>query len=64
MEEDRKKLNEVINPTIVLPPYVIEERRQAFLNELVESERLAARLPQFKRMLEDYAYLFYCLGKV
>ena len=64
MEEDRKKLNDVLNPTIVLPPYVLEERRQAFLNELVEKERLASRLPQFKRLLEDYAYLFYCLGNV
>ena len=61
MEEDRKKLDEVVNPTIVLPPYMVEERKQAFLNELVEKEGLAARLPQFKRMLEDYAYLFYCL---
>ncbi len=63
MEEDRKRLNDVLNPTIVLPPYVLEERKQAFLNELVESERPAARLPQFRRTLEDYAYLFYCLGK-
>jgi hypothetical protein len=64
MEEDRKMLKDVLNPSIVLPPYVLEERRQAFLNELVENERLAARLPQFKRMLEDYAYLFYCLENV
>ena len=64
MEEDRKKLKDVLNPSIVLPPYVLEERKQAFLNELVENERLAARLPQFKRMLEDYAYLFYCLENV
>jgi hypothetical protein len=63
MEEDLKKLNDVRNPSIVLPPYIVEERRQAFLNELVEEERLAAKLPQFRRMLEDYAYLFYCLEK-
>jgi hypothetical protein len=64
MEEDRKKLNDMVNPTIVLPSYMIEEKRQAFLNELVDKETLAARLPQFRRMLEDYAYLFYCLGNV
>jgi hypothetical protein len=64
MEEDRKKLNDVLNPTIVLPPYVLEERRQAFLNDLVEKEGPAARLPQFRRMLEDYAYLFYCLENI
>jgi hypothetical protein len=63
IEEDRKKLSDVLNPAIVLPPYVLEERKQAFLNELVEKETLAARLPHFKRMLEDYAYLFYRLEK-
>ncbi len=63
MEEDRKKLDDVLNPAIVLPPYVMEERRQAFLSELAGKEALAARLPHFRRMLEDYAYLFYCLGK-
>ncbi len=63
IEEDRKKLNDVLNPAIVLPPYMTEEKRQAFLNELAAGERLGARLPQFRRMLEDYAYLFYCLRR-
>ena len=43
MEEDRKALKDVLNPSIVLPPYVLEERKQAFLNELVEKERPAAQ---------------------
>ncbi len=63
MEEDRKALKDVLNPSIVLPPYVLEERKQAFLNELVGKEGPAQSLPQFKRMLEDYAYLFSCLGR-
>jgi hypothetical protein len=63
IEEDRKGLDQVINPALVLPPYVVEERRQAFLTDLAEKERLASMLPIFKRMLEDYAYLFYTLGE-
>jgi hypothetical protein len=63
VEEDRKKLEEAANPGIVLPPYVAEERKQAFLDALVAGDALAQRLPAFKRMLEDYAYLFYCLKK-
>ncbi len=63
MEEDEKKLAEVANPSIVVPPYVIEERRQAFLTELIDTERITAALPPFKRMLEDTAYLFHSLGQ-
>lgn len=63
VEEDRKKLDEVVKPSIILPPYAIEERRQAFLTELVGSGKMAASLSLFKRALEDYAYLFYCLKK-
>jgi hypothetical protein len=61
IEEDRKKLAEAVNPSIVLPPYVIEERKQAFLKELTDSERIAAILPSFRRMIEDTAYLFHSL---
>jgi hypothetical protein len=63
VEEDRKKLKDVLSPAIVIPPYALEERKQAFLSELIEKEGPAATLPQFRRMLEDYAYLFYCLEK-
>ena len=61
MDEDRKRLNEAINPAIVLPPSVIRERKAAFFEGLVEKESVRAIVPRFKRMLEDSAYLFYCL---
>lgn len=61
MEEDRTKLTEAVNPSIVLPPHVIQERREAFLKELVENERVASRKGALTRMLEDTAYLFYGL---
>jgi hypothetical protein len=61
MDDDRKRLDEVVNPLIVLPPYVIQERREAFLKELGGSERILSRMSPFKRMLEDSAYLFHSL---
>ena len=63
MDEDRKRLNDAINPAIVLPPSMIRERRAAFFRELVEKESIRAILPRLTRMLEDSAYLFYCLKK-
>jgi hypothetical protein len=61
IEEDRKELDQAVNPGLVLPPHVMQERRGAFVRELIENKRLAPIMPSFKRMLEDYAYLFYCL---
>jgi hypothetical protein len=61
MEEDSKKLQEAANPGIVLPPHVAQERIDAALKEMIKGEKIGANLPRFKRMLEDYAYLFYCL---
>jgi hypothetical protein len=61
IEEDRKGLKDAVNPAIVLPPSVIQERRAAFLGELAEKEHIRAILPRLKRMLEDSAYLFFCL---
>ncbi len=63
IEEDKKKLDEAVNSGIVLPQYVVEERRQASLNALVAGGRLAGLTPGFKRMLADYAYMFYCLKR-
>jgi hypothetical protein len=60
IDEDKKKLDEAVNSGIVLPQYVVEERRQASLDALVAGGRLAGRIPGFKRMLEDYAYMLYC----
>lgn len=64
IEEDRKRLDDVINPGIVLPPAVIEERRTAFFEGLPEKESVRALLTPFRRMLEDSAYLFFCLKEL
>jgi hypothetical protein len=59
IEADKKELAAVANPSIVVPPYVIEERRQAFMNSLVQDDKLKSAGRSLKRMLEDYAYLFH-----
>jgi hypothetical protein len=64
IEADRKELEAVANPSIVVPPYVIEERRQAFMNELIQTDKLKSAGRSLKRMLEDYAYLFHALGEL
>ena len=64
IEADRKELDGVVNPSIVLPPYVIEERRQTFLKGLVETDNLKSAARSLKRMLEDYAYLFHAMGEL
>ena len=64
IEADKKELDAVANPSIVLPPYVIEERRQAFLSALVQTDKLKSTGRFLKRMLEDYAYLFHALGEL
>ena len=63
MEEDRKRLKDVTNPAIVIPPHLIQERTESFLEELLGREDVKSRLSAFKRMLEDTAYLFYSLGE-
>jgi hypothetical protein len=62
-EEDRRAFDNAVNPSIVLPPYIAQERREAFLKNLAESEGFHSIVPRFRRMLEDTAYLFYQSGR-
>lgn len=64
LEEDRKQFNDIGSPsTIVLPPYMVEERRQELLRNLIENGKLSPNLPLMKRLVEDYAYIFHALGE-
>jgi len=64
LEADKKELDGVVNPSIVLPPYVVEERRQVFMKSLLEKDSIASQSRFMRRMLEDYAYLFHALGQL
>lgn len=59
LEEDLDRYDDIVKPSIVLPKYMIEENKQRFFNELLESEGIKKILPLFKRTLEHYALIFY-----
>ena len=63
LEEDRKRLAGFGESTILLPAHMVEEKREDFLKALAESEPLKARIPLLKRVLEDYAYMFFQIGR-
>ena len=62
-EEDRKAYNSVggAGSTIVLPPYMVEEKKQAMIRQLEGSDQLASKPALLRRLLEDYAYIFHSL---
>jgi hypothetical protein len=41
---------------------MIEEKKAAFMDELIPSDHIHSQEPQLRRMLEDYAYLLYRMG--
>jgi len=59
MDDDRKEYAGLGGSTIVLPPYIVEEKKQEFIRTLVAGDPLASYVPRIKRLMEDYAYLFY-----
>ena len=61
LEEDRKTYMSNGGSTIILPPHMAEQKRIEFLERLAERADMKAVLPYIKRMMEDYAYLFYCM---
>ena len=62
IEEDRKKFSSQADSAIVLPQHMVEEKKAAFMDELIASDRIHSQEPQLRRMLEDYAYLLYRMG--
>lgn len=60
MEEDIKTYNSTGGGAIILPPYMAEEKKSEFLKELMKGYNMKSVLPFLKRLIEDYAYLFYC----
>jgi hypothetical protein len=62
-EDDRQNYRTIGTSSILLPPYMVEERRDTFLKTLLESERMKPLLSPVKRVAEDYAYLLFCRGE-
>jgi uncharacterized tellurite resistance protein B-like protein len=61
LENDKKEFANIGSSTIVLPPYMVEEKKQAFIKTLLERDDSKQKLPLIRRMMEDYAYIFHCL---
>lgn len=59
IEEDKRLYNEIGKTSIVLPPYMINEKKNAFLDSLITSDKLKNSSFYIKRMLENYAYIFH-----
>jgi len=64
IEEDKKEYNSFADSSIVLPPYMIEEKKQAFLKTLIEKDDIKLTVQFIKRMLEDYAYIFHSIKEL
>jgi hypothetical protein len=58
-EEDRKKYNNVAGAAIILPTEPLDDKKKEFLKDITDRKDMKSLLPSFRRMLEDYAYLFY-----
>ncbi|RPJ55078.1 MAG: hypothetical protein EHM12_12925 [Dehalococcoidia bacterium] len=48
LEEDKKDFNDLGNSAIVLPPYMVEEKRQAFLKTLLEKDEFKAQVTYYE----------------
>ncbi len=59
MEDDLEKYMDIEKPSIILPPYMIAEKKDNFINSLMESDRIKRLLPHIKRTMENYALIFH-----
>ncbi|NLT23957.1 MAG: hypothetical protein GXX82_13000 [Syntrophorhabdus sp.] len=62
IEEDRRSYLSTGGSTIVLPRHMMEEKKDTYLRDLMGRHDVASQVPLFKRLLEDYAYLFHRMG--
>ena len=62
IDADRKNFSSPGDSVIVLPQHMIEEKRMAFVDALINSDHIHSQVPNIRRMLEDYAYLLFKMG--
>ncbi len=60
--DDRKEYAGLGGSTIVLPPYMVEEKKREYVRSLIARDPLASYVPRIKRLMEDYAYLFHAMN--
>ncbi|HVN98221.1 MAG TPA: hypothetical protein VMT62_17480 [Syntrophorhabdaceae bacterium] len=59
--EDRKQYSSDGASSIILPSHMAAQRKTEYLERLSQRSDINAMIPLLKRMMEDYAYLFYCM---
>lgn len=64
IDNDKKEYAGLGGSTIVLPPYMVEEKRREFVKTLIAKDPLASYVSHIKRLMEDYAYLFYVMNNL
>ncbi len=62
-DDDRKAYDGLAGSTILLPGHMVQERKNTFLKDLLRRDDFAPIVKGMKRLLEDYAYMFYGLGR-
>ncbi|MBP6941749.1 MAG: hypothetical protein KBB65_08255 [Syntrophorhabdaceae bacterium] len=62
LDDDRKEYAGLGGSTIVLPQYMVEEKKREFVRALIAGDPLASYVPRMKRLMEDYAYLFHVMN--
>lgn len=62
LSDDRKEYTGLGGSTIVLPQYMVEEKKREFVRALIARDPLASYVPRMKRLMEDYAYLFHVMN--
>jgi hypothetical protein len=64
LNEDKKAYNNIGgSSSIILPPYMVEEKKDRFIKDMLELEELKSKITSIKRLLEDYAYIFHSLNE-
>jgi len=59
IEEDIKEYRAVGTSSLLIPPYLVEEKREAIIKRVRDPEEMKSKTHYLKRLLEDYAYMFY-----
>lgn len=63
ISDDVKAYSDTQESLLLLPQYLLEEKRRGFIEELIGLERLKELRKDLRRILEDYAYMFHKMNE-
>lgn len=59
IEVYKKAYMDISNPCIILPQYLLEEKKKAFFDSLLKKEDIMRLIPVLKTVFEVYAFIFH-----